>query len=220
MIKTAIFDLDGTLCDTISDLADSVNYALEQMGCEKRSLADIKSFVGNGIHNLITLSLPKEKRSEQDINTAKKFFFEYYKVHFADKTVAFDGIIQMLLALKQKGIQLAVCSNKEDSMAAAVVKKLFGDTFDIVLGQSDSFPLKPEPESTLHIIEKLGSKQEHTAFIGDSDVDIITAKNAGVYSIGVTWGFRSKKELIENGCTAIAESPWDIVKIIDNQNIC
>ena len=220
MIKTAIFDLDGTLCDTISDLADSVNFALGQMGCEKRSLEEIMSFVGNGIHNLVTLSLPKQKRSEQDINAAKKFFFEYYKVHFADKTVAFDGIMQMLLALKQKGIQLAVCSNKEDSMAREVVKKLFGDTFDIVLGQSDRFPLKPAPESTLYIIEKLGSKQEQTAFIGDSDVDIKTAKNAEVYSIGVTWGFRSKKELIENGCTAIAESPSDIVKIIENQNIC
>lgn len=215
MVKAVVFDLDGTLCDTICDLADAVNFALSSLGCPNHPTETIKTFVGNGIRNLIETSLPYDKRDEKTVNAASEWFFKYYKIHFADKTKAFEGVNQTLLGLRERGIRLAVCTNKEDGMAKAVVKSLFGDSFDIVIGNSDRFPLKPAPDSVLHIINEIGVKTEETVFIGDSDVDIITAKNAGIKSIGVTWGFRSKNELLENGCDAIAEHPSDIIKIID-----
>lgn len=215
MLKLIIFDLDGTLCNTIYDLADAVNYALEKMGYPTHSVEEVRTFVGNGIKNLIIRSMPKEERQEEKIEETKKFFFEYYRVHFADKTVAYDGILEMLNTLKEKGIKLAVCTNKEDLMAKSVVKKLFGDIFSLVLGQGDSFPLKPEPDSSLYIMNELKAKREETVFIGDSDVDIKTAKNLGVLSIGVTWGFRDKQELIDNGCVYLAESPCDIIKLLE-----
>lgn len=214
MVKTIIFDLDGTLCDTIHDLAAAVNYALKQMGYPTHSVETVQSFVGNGIKNLIIRSMPEEERCEEKINTTKEIFFEYYKVHYADKTVVYDGTHEMLKTLKEKGVKLAVCTNKEHGMASEIVKRHFRGTFDMVVGQSDKFPLKPEPKSSLYIMETLGSKKENTAFIGDSGVDIKTAKNLGVFSIGVSWGYREKSELKENGCDAAADSPSDIIEIL------
>lgn len=215
MVKLIIFDLDGTLCDTICDLADAVNFSLKKMGYPIHSLEAIKGFVGNGIKNLIIRSMPESERVEEKIEETKKFFFEYYKVHFADKTAAYDGIVETVNTLKEKGIKLAVCTNKEDTMAKAVVKKLFGDTFSLVLGQGDKFPLKPNPDSSYYIMETIGAKKEDTVFIGDSDVDIKTAKNAGLKSIGVSWGFREVQELIDNGCDHLAKNPSDIIKLLE-----
>ncbi len=215
MLKLIIFDLDGTLCNTICDLADAVNYALGKMGYKTHSVDVVRTYVGNGIKNLIIRSMPENERVEEKIEETKKFFFDYYKVHFADKTVAYEGIEEMLITLKKKGIKLAVCTNKEDSMARCVVKKLFGDVFSQVLGQGERFPLKPEPDSSFYIMSKLDAKREETVFIGDSDVDIKTAKNAGLKSIGVTWGFRDRQELIDNGCEHVAESPYDIIKLLE-----
>lgn len=215
MVKLIIFDLDGTLCNTIYDLADATNYALTKMGYPTHSEDKIQGMVGNGIKNLVTRSMPDGARTETNINATKEFFFEYYKVHYADKTVVYDGITDMLGKLCEKGIKLAVCTNKEDSMAKSVVKKLFGDTFSLIIGQGNKFPLKPEADSSLYIMNELGIKREETVFIGDSDVDMKTAKNAGVNSIGVSWGYRDKEELINNGCKSIADSPLDIIKIIE-----
>ena len=214
MVKAVIFDLDGTLCDTVEDLADAVNYALFKVGCPNHTTENIKTFIGNGNKNLIIKSLPEGKSDINTVSLASDFFFEYYRAHFADKTKAFFGIDEILCTLKQNGVKLAVCTNKEEGMAKAVVKSLFGDLFDIVIGNSDRFPLKPAPDSSIHIMESLGVKREEILFIGDSDVDIITAKNAGVMSVGVTWGFRSKEELVENGCNSVAEQPYDIIRII------
>ena len=140
MVKLVIFDLDGTLCNTICDLADAVNYALTKRGYPTHSVEEIQNMVGSGIKNLVTRSMPEAERYEDNINLTKEFFFEYYKVHYADKTVAYDGIAEMLETLKAKNIKLAVCTNKEDTMAKSVVKKLFDGTFSLILGQSDKFP--------------------------------------------------------------------------------
>ena len=136
MIKGVIFDLDGTLCDTIYDLADSVNYALLNLGYPTHSPNIIKTFVGHGIENLIKSSLPCGEKDENILKKALELFFEYYKVHFADKTKAFDGINELLARLKQRGIRLAVCTNKEDGMAKAVTEKLFKGYFDMVIPQN------------------------------------------------------------------------------------
>ena len=215
MVKLVIFDLDGTLCNTICDLADAVNYALTKRGYPTHSVEEIQNMVGSGIKNLVTRSMPEAERYEDNINLTKEFFFEYYKVHYADKTVAYDGIAEMLETLKAKNIKLAVCTNKEDTMAKSVVKKLFDGTFSLILGQSDNFPLKPSPDSSLYIMETLGAGVGETVFIGDSGVDIKTAKNTGLESIGVSWGFRDKQELIDYGCEHIAESPYDIIKLLE-----
>ena len=215
MVKLIIFDLDGTLCDTICDLADAVNYALAQRGYPTHSVEEVQSMVGSGIKNLVTRSMPEKERYEDNINLTKEYFFEYYKIHFADKTVAYKGILETVNTLKDKGIKLAVCTNKEDSMAKRVVKKLFGDIFSLVIGQSDKFPLKPAPDSSYYIMETFGARKEETVFIGDSDVDIKTANNVGLKSIGVSWGFRSVQELIDNGCKNIAGHPSDIIKLLE-----
>ena len=123
----------------------------------------------------------------------------------------------MLKTLNERGIKLAVCTNKEDTMAKTIVKKLFGDIFSVVIGQGDKFPLKPNPESSYYIMNELGTTCEDTVFIGDSDVDIKTANNAGLESIGVSWGFRDVQELIDNGCKKIANNPLDIIKFIEVQ---
>ena len=215
MTKLIIFDLDGTLCNTIYDLASAVNYALNKMGYPTHSIDVIQGFVGNGIRNLIIRSMPEKERTDEKIDVTKKFFFDYYKIHFADKTVAYDGIEEMLKALKEKGVKLAVCTNKEHNMASEVVKKCFADTFDMVIGQSDKFPLKPEPDSSLYIMETYKAKREDTVFIGDSGVDIKTAKNLGVRSIGVSWGFRERNELLLNGADMIADTPLDITNLFE-----
>ena len=217
LVRTIIFDLDGTLCDTIYDLADATNFALAKMGYPTHSVEKIKSFVGNGIKNLMIRSMPEEERYEEKIEETKKNFFEYYRFHYADKTVAYEGILEVLKTLNERGIKLAVCTNKEDTMAKTIVKKLFGDIFSVVIGQGDKFPLKPNPESSYYIMNELGTTCEDTVFIGDSDVDIKTANNAGLESIGVSWGFRDVQELIDNGCKKIANNPLDIIKFIEVQ---
>lgn len=214
MIKLAIFDLDGTLCDTLEDLATSVNVALSSLGYEAHSTEAYKYMVGSGMKNLVFRALPEGKKSDAEVEYAKELMLDHYKDHFADKTYAYGGIPELLLNLKQKGIHIAVCTNKAHNMAVKVVDKLFGDIFDMVIGKSEDRPLKPDPYSVNEIMEHFGVKTEETVFIGDSGVDITTALNSNTTPIGVLWGFRDKTELIENGARHIAETPNDIFEII------
>ena len=216
MVNTAIFDMDGTVCNTIDDLADAVNYALNKLGYPLHSVCEYKYFVGDGITNLIYRALPNGKKTDEDVAQARELMLDFYRVHFADKTVAYDGIINLLKTLKEKGIHVACCTNKAHHMAMAVSEKLFCGIFETVIGQSDDRPLKPDPFSVKEIIEKFGTGADQTVFIGDSGVDMQTAERAGVTSIGVTWGFRTEEELKQNGAKYIANAPCDILKIINN----
>ena len=216
MVKTAIFDMDGTVCNTIDDLADAVNYALNKLGYPLHSVEEYKYFVGNGITMLIYRALPKDKKTDADVAQARELMLDFYRVHFADKTVAYDGIIDLLNKLKEKGIHIACCTNKAHHMAQAVAEKLFCGIFETVIGQTDDRPLKPDPFSVNEIMEKFGTTAGQTVFIGDSGVDMQTAARAGAISIGVTWGFRTEEELKENGAQYIAHAPLDIIKIINN----
>lgn len=214
MIKLAIFDLDGTLTDTIEDLADSVNFSLEFFGYPTHELEKYKYFVGSGIPNLIRRASPNNC-SEEELLAIRKKFFEYYRVHYLDKTKVYDKIYETLDNLNSMGVKLAVCSNKAEEMTEKILSALFSGRFSALVGQSERYPIKPAPDSVYYILDKLSVEAFEAVFIGDSGVDMQTAKNSGMIGIGVTWGFRTKEELIENGADYIAEEPLDIIKIIE-----
>lgn len=211
MYRNYIFDLDGTLLDTLEDLANAVNYSLSQMNYPVHTIDEIRSYIGNGIRMLIRRAVPQET-DEGDYNKTLSVFKEYYLAHIADFTKPYDGIINVLDELKSKGCALAVVSNKSDDAAKAVVETFFGNRFDMVIGKMDCFPTKPEPDSVLYVMETLGLNKNETVYIGDSEVDVQTAHNASLQCIGVTWGNRDKEELISNGAEFIAEAPEDILK--------
>lgn len=209
MYKNYIFDLDGTILDTLEDLAGAVNYALEEMNYPVRTLDEVRQFIGNGVRKLIFRSVP-QGTGEAECEKALALFTEYYLEHLADRTKPYNGIPEMLNTLKENGCKLAVVSNKADRAAKAVVKSFFSDCFDIVLGKTEDFPAKPDPASVLYVTETLKMEKEDTIYIGDSDVDVFTAHNAGLKCIGVTWGNRGREELVSAGAEFIADSPNEI----------
>lgn len=210
--NTYIFDLDGTILDTLLDLANAVNFAMRSKGFPERTVDEVRSFIGNGIKVLIKRSVP-ENTSETDYAEALEIFTKYYLEHIADYTKPYDGIIDVINELKKKGCKTAVVSNKAHFAAQAVVKDFFGDIFDAVTGKMDEFPAKPEPDSLLYTIKLLGADKEKCIYIGDSDVDVFTAHNAGLECIGVTWGNRDEDVLLASGAEYIARKPEDILNI-------
>ncbi len=216
MIKLVIFDLDGTVCDTIEDLPDATTHAMRTLGHPPHDVSAYKYFVGNGIPKLIYRALPEGYKSEEEHAKAMKLMLDYYAVHFADKSAPYDGILEMLSALKAKGIHIAICTNKAHHMAMEIAEKIFGGIFERVIGHTADRPLKPDPFSPDEIIKEFGATPAETVFIGDSGVDMKTALNTKTHSIGVTWGFRTVDELKENGAEHIADTPSDILNIINS----
>lgn len=210
--NTYIFDLDGTILDTLLDLANAVNFAMRSKGYPERTVDEVRSFIGNGIRVLIRRAVP-QGTEDKDYNEALEIFTKYYLKHIADYTKPYDGIIDVINELKSKGCKTAVVSNKAHFAAQAVVKDFFGDIFDIVVGKMDEFPPKPEPDSLLYTIKTLGVEKSDCIYIGDSDVDVLTAHNAGLPCIGVTWGNRDEDVLLASGAEYIARTPSDILKI-------
>ncbi len=207
--EAVIFDLDGTLTDTLGDLKNSVNFALREFGFSERTLDEVRSFVGNGVRKLVYLSVP-ENTDEEIAERCLSVFKEYYKNNSLVETKPYDGIISMLETLKKQGVKTAVVTNKMHEAAEEIVKIFFGNLIDITLGQIDGVAQKPQPDGIYHVIQKLGVSKEKAVYVGDSEVDCITAKNAGIPCIGVTWGFRDKSVLIENGADYIADIPDDV----------
>ncbi|MCD8095598.1 MAG: HAD-IA family hydrolase [Ruminococcus sp.] len=214
MIKLAIFDLDGTLADTVEDLADAVNLALEQGGFEKRSVDEIRRFVGNGTKKLIERALPNGAlQSEQE--KIHKEFSSLYEQNCLNKTKLYDGINEVLKELKSGGIMCAVASNKPDAFSKRIVYSLFErEDFELVLGKADGRKAKPAPDIVFEILSRLDVEKSEAVIIGDSGVDTKTAKAAELLSIGCEWGFRGREELVRSGADFIAEKPKDIVGII------
>ena len=210
--KAYIFDLDGTLLDTLLDLANAVNFAMRAKGYPERTTHEVRSFIGNGIKVLIKRSVP-ENTGESDYAEALEIFTKYYLEHIADNTKPYDGIIEVVKELQSRGCKVAVLSNKAHIAAQAVVKDFFGDIFDIVVGKMDEFPSKPEPDSLFYTMKTLGVRAEDCVYIGDSDVDVLTAHNAGLPCIGVTWGNRDEDVLIASGAEYIARTPNEILDI-------
>lgn len=218
MIKAVLFDLDGTLANSLSDLADSTNYALSEMGFPTHEREEYKYLVGDGIPKLIERALPVGEKTEENKKKCFDIFMERYKEHYHDKTVAYDGIPDMLSELKEGGLKIAVISNKAEEMAVKVVEKLFGGMFDVVAGKREGFPTKPDPALTLEVIRELGAKPQECVLVGDSGMDMAASVNAGATGIGVLWGFRLEDELLKNGARYIVKSPAEIPEIIRRLN--
>lgn len=209
---TAVFDLDGTLADTLSDLADATNYGLKKLGYPVHPYESYKKFVGNGVQKLCYRVLPDDKKD--DAEKILEFFNEYYGKHFLDKTSLYDGIRETLARLADNGVILAVATNKPQDFARQIVEKLLPE-FDFikVLGGCAERPKKPDTAIINEIISEL-PEDNHVFMIGDSNVDIQTAKNAGITSIGCEWGFRGREELENAGADFIAEKATDITDFI------
>lgn len=213
MIKLCVFDLDGTLVNSIDDIAFAVNRGLKIMGLPTHKSEAFNSFVGDGMYKLCERALPDD--SKERVSELLKLYSEYYINNCCNLTKPYEGISDMLRELKNTGVRIAVLSNKPHPQTVNVVRSLFEDNiFDYVLGQKPEFLVKPNPSSLLHIINEMHVKTDETVNIGDSDVDILLGKNAGIRSIGVSWGFRTRSELIGAGADKIADIPSDIIKLL------
>lgn len=209
MKKLLIFDLDGTILNTLEDLADSTNYALEQNSMPKRSLDEVRAFVGNGIGKLIERAVP-EGSSEAQKKTVQESFTAHYKVHSADKTRPYGGIPEVLTQLKNQGCQMAVVSNKADFAVQSLCEAYFPGMFTFVVGEREGIRRKPAPDSIYEVLEHLRISKEEAVYVGDSDVDAETAKNAGIDLIAVTWGFRNQEVLEAAGAKVFVKTPEEI----------
>lgn len=210
MYKLAIFDMDGTILDTLEDLMDSMNFILRNFGCPERNLDEIRSFVGNGILKLVERSFP-EGTSEDVINKAFELFNPYYKEHCAIKTKPYDGICNVIKELRKKGIITAVVSNKPDYGVQSLCEEYFNGLFDFALGEKSGIRKKPAPDSVNAVLARFGIKKENAVYIGDSEVDVKTAENAGLDCIGVEWGFRGRETLVSLGVKNIVSQSSEIL---------
>lgn len=201
----AVFDLDGTLLNTLEDLADAVNYSLAQFGMPQRTIEEVRNYVGNGIRLLIERSVPNGTDLPV-IDNVFECFKKYYQEHCNDNTKAYDGIIGMLKELKQSGIKLAVLSNKAQNAVTKLCDIYFDNLLDITFGAREGIAKKPAPDALLECAAIADIALEDIAYIGDSDVDVLTARNAGVDCIAVSWGFRDKGVLIKAGADKIADN--------------
>ena len=208
-----IFDLDGTLADTMDDLKTAMNSTLVKLGYETRTKFELVKFLNNGSREFVRRSLPTAVQKEDFIiESALDIYGREYEKCFCDKTRAYPGIYEVIQLLKKEKFKLGVLSNKPDRFVKTIISKLFGyKTFDFVMGQSD-LPCKPDPSSALYVAKELGVKPSRCIFIGDSDVDIKTAKNAEMRSIGVSWGYRSPELLVDTGANYIAQNPAEILE--------
>lgn len=208
-----IFDMDGTILNTLEDLADSVNHALENNGFPKRTLEEIRGFVGNGIRRLIERALPEGCRPEAAEHVLDEFT-GYYREHCADKTRPYDGVKELLDALRKKGYRTAVVSNKADFGVQKLCGIYFPGLFDYAVGEKPGIRKKPCPDSVFHVLEEMHTAGEAAVYIGDSEIDIETAKNAGIDMIAVEWGFRDKAFLIKKGAGCTVDSPGQILRLL------
>lgn len=213
MKNTVIFDLDGTLLNTLDDLTDAVNFAMAENGFPTHSTEKIKSFVGNGIKKLIERSVPNGC-SEDKTEKCFQDFCTFYEKHKTDKTKPYSGIVYMLSELKKAGFKTAVVTNKADFAAQALCKDIFGDLITVTVGANENIRHKPYPDSTVKVLQSLDSKPQDAYFVGDSDVDVQTAQNAGIDFIGVLWGFRDKSVLESAGANIFAENTQELCKLL------
>ena len=227
-IKLVIFDMDGTILDTLEDLTDSTNYALKKNGLKERSIDEVRSFVGNGIRKLIERAVGNVREDNNidgsvndNIDTGiidKVFedFKEYYAKNCAIKTKPYDGIIEIVKELKEKGIYTAVVSNKADFAVQSLCVDYFDNIFDYAVGEKEGIKCKPCPDGVMDVLNRFGIEKENAVYVGDSDVDFMTAKNSGLEFIGVTYGFRTREFLENLGSRNLADSPREILKFILN----
>ena len=212
-IDTVIFDLDGTLINSLEDLRVSVNYALFGFKYPKQTLDMVRRNVGNGIEKLIERSLPDGK-DNVNYEVCLEIFKEHYKTHMSVNTKPYPHILETLVALKTRGYKLAVVSNKFDAAVKPLCQKYFKNLIDVAIGQSKDTKKKPAPDTVYIALDELGSTSETSIYVGDSEVDIQTAKNSGMDCISVSWGFKTKEFLKQNGASVIIDNPLEIFNYI------
>ena len=215
--RAAIFDMDGTLINSLEDLADAVNEMLEHYGFPTHPLEPYRYYVGNGARKLIERTVPKERAADKNfVDEALKYYDGCYQRHMLNKTKPYDGIVEMLERLKAKKIPRGVVTNKQHVCAQALAEKLFpAGMFDYVIGDMDGLPRKPDPTKALKIASDFGVDPSEVAYFGDTSVDMQTAVNAGFLPIGVTWGFRPRSELVESGAQVIIDHPLELFDRIE-----
>ena len=211
--KAVLFDMDGTLLDTLEDLCDSTNHALAQMGYPLRGIEEIRRFIGNGAEKQIRRAVP-EGTSEGKIMETLAAFRAYYQDHCQIKTKVYDGLLDVLSELKEKGVKMAVVSNKPDAAVKKLSREYFGDRLDYAIGPSDGVRCKPYPDMAEEALKSLGVEKKDAVFVGDSEVDVQTGLNAGLDVIAVSWGFRSREVVIEAGASKIADNASELEKLI------
>ena len=213
MFQTVIFDLDGTLLDTMPDLIAAGNHVCQQRGWPKRSIDAYRIMVGIGMRNLLQ-ELAPAGAEDPGLDNAITEYLDYYGKHNADKTLPYPGIPTLLNALKEKGIRMAICSNKSDEFSKKLAEHYFPGVFQAVRGQIDGFPGKPDPACVRLIMDELGAVASATLYVGDSNVDIQTAHNSGIVSCGVSWGFRGRQELEDAGAEHIVDTAEELLALI------
>jgi phosphoglycolate phosphatase len=214
-MKAVIFDLDGTLLNTIDDIADSMNEILKRYGLPLHTIDEYKVFVGDGVTNLVNRSAAAASAAGYSLSQIETEYRAEYIKRQADKTMPYNGIPELLSALIERGIKVAVFSNKPHNVTLEVVARYFPEiTFDAIIGQRPGYPIKPNPSGVLEILDIFGLPREEVLYVGDTGTDMQTAKAAELKAIGALWGFREKAELVENGADVLAESPLDILKYL------
>ncbi len=216
MYFACIFDLDGTLADSLQDLADAANHALRAQGYPTHETPRYRYFVGNGVPKLLERVLPEDARTPEILTHTRVLFDAYYQAHRLDHTRPYAGILPLLDTLIERGIKLAVLSNKPDAFAKEIVTSLFGSRFHPVFGNRPDVPRKPDPAAALEAAGTLGARPEQCLFLGDSGVDMQTAKAAGMVGVGVLWGFRDSAELLENGAKKLLSRPEDLLELFES----
>ncbi len=206
-----IFDMDGTILDTLEDLTDSLNVVLAGNGLAGHSLEEVRSFVGNGIRLLIERAVP-EGTPEDVIDRVYRDYMEYYPLHCSERTKAYDGIPEVIRSLRQEGCLTAVVSNKADIAVQELCKQYFEHLFDFAAGEREGVRKKPAPDAVLEIMKRLGANPARTVYVGDSEVDIETAEHAGIQCITVNWGFRSEESLRAQGAELIVSKPQELLE--------
>lgn len=214
-VRAVVFDLDGTLLDTLEDLANATNWALRRNGMPERSLAEIRQFVGNGVRRLVERAVPM---GTDDALFERTFddFKRYYVNHCQERTCLYDGIPELLRELKEKGYKLAIVSNKLQAGVDELYERYFRDTVEVALGEQPQWQRKPAPDMVLEALRRLGVTADEAIYVGDSDVDMATARNSGLSCISVLWGFRDPEFLKAHGATCFAQRPADILGLLES----
>ena len=211
---TIIFDLDGTLLNTLEDLTDSVNYALALYGFPCRKIGEVRSFVGNGVARLMELSIPKGLNNPQ-YEKCLTDFRNHYSGNMQNKTDAYKGIMELLGKLSNEDYKIAIVSNKFHKAVKGLNQVYFGEYIKVAIGESENVSKKPAPDTVFKALEELGSTPDQAVYVGDSEVDVKTAKNSGIMCVGVTWGFRDREVLEQEGADYIIDRPQELLKIIN-----
>lgn len=211
--ETIIFDLDGTLLNTLDDLAASVNYAMRENGFPERSVDEVRRFIGNGVRVLIRRAVP-DGISEEDYMAAYRSFEGHYAKHNRDRTAPYSGVTMLLRELKKRGYKIAIVSNKIDFAVKDLQKEFFDGIIDVAVGDTPDTQNKPAPDMVFRAVQEMDADIRHCVYVGDTDVDLETAKNSGMDCISVSWGFRSREELEGYGAKMIADTAEDILKFV------